>query len=179
MGPDPVVVPAPVFGDDLSFLERIKDLAIQEFISQFAVETLAVTVFPGAPRHDVSSLRAHSAEPVSEDFGDHFWAIITANIFRYSALDHDVGQDVDDIARTDASCDVDGQGLLGVLVDQRQDLQDSSVMRPVHHKIPAPDVVSALWSKADTGAIGQPQTTPFRLLLRHPQAFLLPDPLDP
>ena len=62
MGPDPVVVPAPVFGDDLSFLERIKDLAIQEFISQVAVKALAVAVFPRAPRHDVGRLRAHSAE---------------------------------------------------------------------------------------------------------------------
>ena len=53
MGPDPVVVAAPVFGDDLSFLERIKDLAIQEFISQVAVKALAVAVFPRAPRHDV------------------------------------------------------------------------------------------------------------------------------
>jgi hypothetical protein len=38
---------APLFDDRLGFLEAVEDLAVQQFVSELAVEGLAVTVLPG------------------------------------------------------------------------------------------------------------------------------------
>ena len=65
MRPDSVVMPTPLPSDDLGFLERVENLAIQKFIPEFAVEALAVAVFPRAARHDVGRLRAHPSERVT------------------------------------------------------------------------------------------------------------------
>jgi hypothetical protein len=45
--PSRVVVDAPLLDDNLGFPEAIKDLAIEAFIPELAVEGLAVAVFPG------------------------------------------------------------------------------------------------------------------------------------
>lgn len=42
--PDGIVVPTPVFDQDLRLLQRVEDLAVEQFIAQLAVEALAVTV---------------------------------------------------------------------------------------------------------------------------------------
>jgi len=43
---DGVVVDAPLFDDDLCLLQGVKDLAIQELVSEAGIEGLAVSVFP-------------------------------------------------------------------------------------------------------------------------------------
>ena len=50
VGSDSVVVPALVLGDNLSFLERLKDHAVQSLIFEFAAKALAVTIFTDATR---------------------------------------------------------------------------------------------------------------------------------
>jgi len=45
--PDSVVVPAPLFDDDLCLLERVEDFTVQELIAESCIEALAVSVFPG------------------------------------------------------------------------------------------------------------------------------------
>ena len=47
MWSDGVVVDAPLFDDDLCLLQGVKDLAIQEFVSQSGVEAFAIPVFVG------------------------------------------------------------------------------------------------------------------------------------
>jgi len=44
-----VGVHAPPLDDDLSFLQRVGDLAVQTLVPQLAVERFAVAVFPGLP----------------------------------------------------------------------------------------------------------------------------------
>ena len=42
-----VVVPPPLFDDDLCFFEGVEDFPIQQFIPEAGIEGLAVAVLPG------------------------------------------------------------------------------------------------------------------------------------
>src|SRR3974390_3205546 len=53
---DRVVVPPPALDDDLSFSQRVEDLAIEQFISKTSIEAFDVTVLPRAARLDVGGL---------------------------------------------------------------------------------------------------------------------------
>ncbi len=46
----------PSLDDDLSFSKGIKDFSVEQFIAEFAVEGLAVSVLPGASWLDIQRL---------------------------------------------------------------------------------------------------------------------------
>ncbi len=48
-----VVLLSPLFYERLGFLEGIEDLPVEYFVSELAVETLTVSVFPGVAGLDV------------------------------------------------------------------------------------------------------------------------------
>lgn len=51
---------------DLCLLERVEEFAIEQFVTEFAVEGFAVSVFPRTTRLDVSRLGADGADPISQ-----------------------------------------------------------------------------------------------------------------
>ena len=53
---DLVVVAAPAFNEDVSFPQGIEDLSIEQFILCPAIETLVVSIVPGAARFDEERL---------------------------------------------------------------------------------------------------------------------------
>src|SRR3974377_2399351 len=53
---DRVVVPPPALDDDLSFSQRVEDLAIEQFISKTSIEAFDLNVLPRAARLDVGGL---------------------------------------------------------------------------------------------------------------------------
>jgi hypothetical protein len=59
----------------------------------------------------------------------------------------------------------DRQRLPSVLLDDCQNLDCPSVLCPIHHKIIGPDMVAMRGPEADTGAVIEPQPTPFGLFL--------------
>ena len=68
MRTDRVEVDTPALDPDLRFLERVKGLAVETFIPQFAVERFTLTVLLRAARLDVErslspALRATSVKP--------------------------------------------------------------------------------------------------------------------
>ena len=65
MRPDRVVVLAPLFDDDLRFLEAIKDFAVQKLVAQLAIEALAISVLPWTSWFDVERFRADASEPIA------------------------------------------------------------------------------------------------------------------
>ena len=48
MWADGVVVTAPAFDDDLSFPQRVKDLAVEQFVTQACIKTFDKAVLPRA-----------------------------------------------------------------------------------------------------------------------------------
>ena len=59
-----VVLPTPTLNQDLGFQQGIKDLSVQQFITQLAVETLHVAVLPGTARLNEQRLHTHFGEPL-------------------------------------------------------------------------------------------------------------------
>jgi len=86
------------------------------------------------------------------------------------AMQHIVGLQ---LARRD-----DGETLARKLVDNSQHAEYTSVLRSVLDEIVSPDMARTLGPQTDAGTIVQPETTAFRLLLRHFQPFLSPDAID-
>src|SRR6516164_6632781 len=67
--PDGVEVQAPAFSQHAQFLDRVEDFAIEELISQLAVERFAVAVLPRRSGFDVECLRAGVDQPLTQVFG--------------------------------------------------------------------------------------------------------------
>ena len=68
MWPFRVVVISPVFDDDLSLLQRVEDLAIEELVPQLSIEALVVAVLPRTAGLDVEGLYIDPAEPIPDRF---------------------------------------------------------------------------------------------------------------
>ena len=71
------------------------------------------------------------------------------------------------------------QRFPAVLVDDCKNLDCSSVLCPIRHKIIGPDMVSMRGSETGTGTVIEPQTTSFGLLLGNLEPLLTPDTLHP
>jgi hypothetical protein len=71
------------------------------------------------------------------------------------------------------------QRLPGVLINNCQNFDCSSIACPIRHKIIRPDMVTMRGPETDTGSVIKPQSTPFRLFLRNLQTLLTPDTLHP
>ena len=65
MRPKVVVFLPPVFDHDTRFGQRIKHLSIETFVAQTSVETLDVTILPGAAQLNVERLDRLGCEPCS------------------------------------------------------------------------------------------------------------------
>ena len=52
MRPFGVVIRSPLLDDDFGLFETIEDFSVEQFIPEFAVKALVVTVFPGAAGFD-------------------------------------------------------------------------------------------------------------------------------
>ena len=78
VGSDVVVLLSPALGQDLGFLERIEDLAVQQFISHLAVEGLDVAVLPGTTWLDKQRLHTQLAQPFPQPAGYELRACASA-----------------------------------------------------------------------------------------------------
>jgi len=80
--------------------------------------------------------------------------------------------------RRDATLDLDGEALTGVLVLDGQQLQRPAVGGLVTEEIIAPYVVDPLGTTPQTTILAAARTTLLPLFSRHFQPFLTPQPVD-
>ena len=179
MWPAGVELLAPHLQHHLGFLERVEDLAVEQFVSELAVERFTVAVLPGTAGHDVERLAAYALEPGPEVLRDHLRAVVGADVIRDTVLEHQVSEHLKHLVTADAPGGVERQTASCVLVDDDQDLDGSPVVGTVHDEVPAPDVVGPLGPQADAASVAEPQAPPARLFLRYFEPLLLPDALDP
>src|ERR1700712_5149984 len=83
--PDSVVVPPPALDDDLGFLQRVEDFAVEQLVPELGVEALDVAVLPGRARRDVGGLGTDSRYPGLDGLGDELGAIVRSNMARHAA----------------------------------------------------------------------------------------------
>src|SRR6185437_5788651 len=74
--PKRVEVHAPLFYQDAQLFDRIKDLAIEELISEFRVERFAVAVLPWGAGFDVQRSGASCGEPLALIHGHELRPIV-------------------------------------------------------------------------------------------------------
>ncbi len=61
-----IVVPSPSLDKDLRLVDSIKDLTIEQFISQLPIEGLDIAVLPRTSRCDVQGLDADLLQPLPD-----------------------------------------------------------------------------------------------------------------
>src|SRR5262245_54891829 len=117
MRPDRVVMAPPAFDDDLSFVEGVEDLAIEQLIAKARVEALDVAVLPGAASLNVGGLGTDSRDPFLHRLGDELRSVVGADVSGNAPQDEQVGQNVDHIDRLELAGDTDRQTFVGELVE--------------------------------------------------------------
>ena len=130
MWPPGVVLLPPLLNRDLCFLERVKDFSIQTFIPQLAVEAFTAPVLPGAAWLDIQWPRPQAGQPFPQLVGNEFSAIIRSNVLRDSPPQHHLRQRLDHVPTVPSPRHPQRQTFPRVLVDQRQNPQQPSLVRP-------------------------------------------------
>jgi len=142
-------VTTPLLDHDARFLQAVENFQVQAFVAELPVETLAIAVPPGTARLDVKWARPQTGKPLSKRFGDHFGAIIAADMIGNAPRQHDVSQRLDDPECIDAPRDAQRQTFPAELVDQRKDPDAPTVMCGCLDKVEAPHMVRALRPQTD------------------------------
>ena len=179
MGSPGVVVDAPFLDDLLGFLKAVEDLAIEQLVSQLAIEGFAISVLPRRSGLDVKALAAQSRQPLPQHLRNHLRTIVRPDVGGDALKQHDVGQGLDNVNGIDPAGDVDGQALARELVDQRHQPQAPAVIGSSFDKVEAPDMVGIRRPKPDAGSVIEPKPASLWLLLRHLQPLAAPDALNP
>ena len=162
-----LVVPAPALDQHLGFTKAGEDLAVEQFVPELRVEALTVTILPGTPRLDEQGLHAEPAKPLSNCLGGELRPIVRTYVLRWSVLDEQVGQAVQHVVGPEPSSHHDRQAAPRKLVDHAQHAERPAVLRSVLDEVVGPDMVGPLGPQPHTRPVVEPQTAPFRLLLRH------------
>jgi len=149
VGPDRVVVLAPLLDDNGSFLQAIEDLSVEQFITQFSVEGFAVAILPGATGFDIQRLRSEFCEPAAHDLGCHLRAIVRADVFRHAFGEHHIRHGLDDAKAVDPASHPDCKALPGELVDQRHQSKLSPIMGLRLDEVVAPHMIAMLRPQPD------------------------------
>ena len=86
-------------------------------------------------------------------------------------------QDLEHVVSSELSSDLDRHTLPPILVEYREKLQNSTIVRPCAHEVVRPDMIAGQRPEPDARAIVEPQTAPPRLPPRYLEPLLSPDPL--
>jgi len=163
--PDRVVFRPPSFNQNLGLFQGIKNLSVEQLVPELPVEALVVAVLPGTARFDVERLNTNPAQPMPNHPSRELGTIVRTDILGNAMLYKKDFQTAQDIIRLQASFHHKGQALPAVFVDDGQNPEGTPVMRPVGHEVIRPDMVSMGRSKANTGAVIEPQAAPLPLSL--------------
>jgi hypothetical protein len=149
MGPDGVVVMAPLLNEDLGFLQAVEDFAVEQFVPQFAVEAFAIAVLPGAARLDVERLGADTCQPAPHYLGGHPRTVVGSDVLRDAAQQHHVSHGLQNTQAVDPPGDPDRQAFPGELIDQRHQPQLAAIMGLALDKVIGPGIVAPLRTQTD------------------------------
>ncbi len=120
-------MPPPCFDHYLRLPQRVEDLAVEELITELAVEAFAVAVLPRAPRFDVGGLRTDGGDPVSKRPGNELGAVVGTDVSRHAAQDEEIRKRVDDIRRLERPGHPDRKSLA----------VESSMMHSIRNAFPS------------------------------------------
>ncbi len=126
-----VVFRSPPFYEYLSFLEGEKDLSIEHFVSELAVEALTVAIFPGATGFDVEGSYSCSFKPLAYSLGGEFRAVVRSDMLRWPMGHEEVREAMEHVIGAQLSLNHNGEALSTEFVYDRQNLDGAAVVRAV------------------------------------------------
>ncbi len=144
-----VVVSPPLFDQDLCFAQAVEDFAVEQLVSEPAVEAFTVSVLPRAARFDVGRLGANGGDPVSDSLGDKFRPIVRTYETGHTAKYEQVCQGVDYIGRVQLPLDPDCQAFPTVLIKDVQRPEGFAVVGSTMNEVIRPNMVAILWPYSD------------------------------
>jgi hypothetical protein len=139
-----VVVESPPFDQDLCLKQGVEDLAVQELISELAVERLDVAVFPGRARLDEEGVDADASKPFTHRCRREFRAVVGADVGGHAAHDKEPRQAVEHVIVTQLASDIDGQALAGEFVDECEHPQRPAITGARLHEVIRPHMIAML-----------------------------------
>ena len=101
----------PIFDHDLGLLQCVEDLAVEQFVTQFAVEAFAIAVLPWASRFDVSGLGTNRSNPIPESLRDKLRPVVRAYVSGNAARDEQLAECFDNVGCPELPRHPDGQAL--------------------------------------------------------------------
>src|SRR5215217_6420336 len=174
-----IVVASPAFDDDRGLAQRVEDLALEQLIAQTRVEARNIAILPWAAAFDIGGLCSHCCDPLLDSLGHDLGPVVGTDMLGHSAQDEEIGQHIDHVDGFQFAIDTDRQTLARELVDNVEHAISPPVMRAIFEEIVRPDVIGSLWPQTDAGAVGQPKTPTFGLLVWDFQPLASPDALNP
>lgn len=135
---------SPALDDDLGFSECVEHLAVEQLVTQLAVEAFAVAVLPRAAGLDVERLCSELCEPATHDLGRHLSTVVGADVFRHAAFEHHVGHRLDDAKAVDATGHPDGQAFPSELINQGHQSDLAPIVGLRLDEVVAPDMIAML-----------------------------------
>ena len=117
MRTDRLVVAAPILDDDPAFRSAPKPLDVQVLVAKATVEALVRSVLPRLSWRDIGRFNVRLGQPLHDSYGHEFGPIVRPQV-PWRTMDADeTSQDIDDLAQTNRTVDLDCQGLVGELID--------------------------------------------------------------
>lgn len=169
-----VVEASPLFDQHLRFCQRVEDLAVQAFISEFSIEAFTIAVFPRTSRLDVERLHIQFAKPIPYGLSDKLWSIVRTNVLRRSVTDEELAEHMEYVLAVELSPDMDRKAFPCIFINDAQHAERSSIVRSIHHEVITPDMVLGRRPKPDTGTVIEPEPPTFRLFLWNFEPFTPP-----
>ena len=167
MGPYVIVIVSPAFHQYLRFFQCHEQLPLQKFILQLAIKRLIVSIFPGTTGFDIQRCYLQVPQPSSYGPGCEFRAIVRPDMPRDPAQEKQLIELLDHVLGGDAPSYQERQALPCVFIDDRQYPKPPAVGRGGFDEVIAPYMVLVFRSQPDAGAVIEPQSLSFGLLLRH------------
>ena len=149
MWPDGIVVAPPVLNQHLCLAKCREDLPIQEFVSEFRVQALAVAILPWTSRLDIERPDADPAQPLPHADRDELGTVVGANVLRWAVGDEEIGQTVEHVVGSKPSGNHDRQAPARELVEHHEHAEGATVLCPILDEVIGPNVVRPLRSQTD------------------------------
>ena len=97
VGPELIIFSAPLLYQHCGLGKRIEYFPIKQFIPQFPVKRLYVTILPGAAAFDEKGSNSYPGKPSTYLPGCEFGAVVRAYVLRDAPKHEELKQLVDDI----------------------------------------------------------------------------------
>ena len=163
MGSDGIVQPPPLLDEYGGLGQCVEDLTVQELLPQLTVEALVVAVLPRTARLDVERLDTDAGQPPSHELRRELRTVVRAKMLRRTVPREELSQDLEHVMGSKLSSDLDRHTLPRVLVEHRQQLQSSTIVRPCAHEVVGPDMITVQRPEPDARAMVEPQPALLRL----------------